>query len=997
MRRAVADLIEARLIPDLRKAIEFIDAFKLQYPSTEEVGYNWHEDDYLEFHGVQQTHRFDQHYINLLDDLNEYSYALRAETEILGAHADRSGLDRSKVSFLKNNDESKSAKEAFVQETSSLLLSRMLMIRFSEDHRLLKRYISNGGLRAFSNFATHFNKNYQSLVRAAYDNARSVYRYLFDKKPLDWIIDSDDGNLSAALLHAMWIMARWDFATVRGDILSGVYDRYLDPTQRKRLGEIYTRPELARYMLEACAWDGSQKILDPAVGSGTFLVEAFDMTRRRAEGAGAGFDMQDALELLPKLNGLDINEFSAALAKIQLLWHVISCVRPGQESLIRDSIRQLHIEGGRSSLDTWGLPMAVGQNGMLMMEERAQRRGRRVHERKFEVISTASENYGIVIGNPPFIRIHRITMSEEEKTEYSEVIGQQTDLSALFVYRTLKWWLQEGGRMALFLPLALTEAAYAEKLRNLILQYKIIEIVDLELLGNIAFHGANIVTVILIVEKSPAFETDNVKITSVGPECIDTEAGTINMSLARSEMLLRRDISLTSYLPQVSETTDEEGDEEEAGSGNSLLTKIKPADVQLLSRLARLPRLASLIEVGYFRREGRTTFKACSVPEEDSHLWERRLIRGRGLEIGGRAPQDSGGKPILKGGDTYPDAVEGDPMGHWNGLPASVSTVRFYSWLPCFAPERAFVSREISLAPTVAPHPRDTFLQNTVYIVQLAEYFPLNVYVLSRIPQWFMVKTARASSIQKLYAHWFPRNLLRLPVPGDMNPEIISGIKDIGERLFARDREIAQGIDVLNAFLDLDSDRAVPLRRRLDLFSTGQIVLPGQTDFPLPTVAESWVDATAVENEESIVFAIPQREGLFEHLHAPTESGNPCRIVVRDEKLRKWFLFLLQRHLAEKQLPTMSWIRSQPVPNNIGEALEVLGRIQSGAPRRELDEALNDLDTVVATACGLSEDDLRYIVDEMNSDPFLMRMQPAWRHSTSRRRGYVEYGQGRNY
>ena len=283
----------------------------------------------------------------------------------LPAYARRSGLTEDHASFLKTKGGKKevqdiaiSARASYIQETATLLFSRLLMIRFSEDHGLLPRILSNGGLTTFATFAQHSSGTFQVLVSTAYRKARPIYRHLFEPKPLDWLLESDDPNLSEALLHAMWIMAGWDFTTVRGDLLSGIYDRNLDPAQRRALGEVYTRPELAAYMLNACGYDGSQKMLDPACGSGTFLVEAFEATRKRKDDAGVEFDDDDIVETLSKLHGMDVNAFSATLAQIQLLWHVLSIGSQDRVSLMRRAISALSVEGGHSSLETWGASMS---------------------------------------------------------------------------------------------------------------------------------------------------------------------------------------------------------------------------------------------------------------------------------------------------------------------------------------------------------------------------------------------------------------------------------------------------------------------------------------------------------------------------------------------------------------------------------------------------------------------------------------------------------------
>jgi type I restriction-modification system DNA methylase subunit len=65
---------------------------------------------------------------------------------------------------------------------------------------------------------------------------------------------------------------------LRGDILGNLYQSYFDPETRLALGEFYTPPEVVDFILDAVGYAGPQvivsRLLDPACGSGTFLVHA---------------------------------------------------------------------------------------------------------------------------------------------------------------------------------------------------------------------------------------------------------------------------------------------------------------------------------------------------------------------------------------------------------------------------------------------------------------------------------------------------------------------------------------------------------------------------------------------------------------------------------------------------------------------------------------------------------------------------------------------------
>lgn len=993
---AVDSLVDKHLVPGLAEAKTILAPLEKVYGKV-----SWNRDsaedseDPLCFEktisGLVEkidAKAYDHDYFLMIDNLQPYLYALRAELDILPRFPKRSGKAAA-VSFLDRKEESLSAREAFIQETATLLLSRMLMIRFAEDYTLLDRIISNGGIAAFIRYADYFKKPYQALIAEAYEKARPLFRHLFERKALDWILYRDSLDFSESLLHAMWLLARWDFSTVRGDILSGIYDKFLEPRQRKALGEVYTRPELARYILKACEYSQTSEVLDPAAGSGTFLVEAFDGASNRAEELGIGFGLDDVLEVLSRLNGLDINEFSATLAKIQLLWHAIGC-GPEIRNNMKGVVRSLSIEGGYDSLDTWGFPMKKGGLKGLSLDSAEEALKGRVAERAFRSRST-SQNYDIVVGNPPYVRVHRFGMSKSLLEQYSDVQHHQTDMSAFFVYRSIKWWLKDGGRLGFFLPLSITEAKYASKLRDLILKYRIREIVDLELAGNVIFHGSNIVTCILIIEKTPAQEEDSVTITTVHEGCIDEETGVVRMDLAMRVSVQRKNILLTNYLPKEEskeDSPDEEEDDSEGTDSNAILTKVKPMDIPLLEKLSGFPRLSSLLDKAWRNRKDKSK-RSRTIPEGEEGEWDLCPILGYGVKIGGKSLNDSDGAPVFKGAHAFPGGVEGDPIGTWNGDRKSVDSRRFYDWESLIDRLRTFAFREISLGPSVSPHPDSGWLQNTAYLIQLKQDFPLNVYVLSRIVQWYMSKLHRSGSLSDSFrTHWFSRAICLIPVPETIDNDLVEKLNKVGIRIIGLDEEITLGERVLEQFLSGDGVHSDPLKTRTDLLGSKTIEILG--GWPSETDSKD-IQIKCSKDILELTFS----KGLFKNQPIPTEDGKPFRIAVRDPDFLRWIEWVVKMNISEGKLPTQDRFRNLPIPKNISQSLATVDRFESRTAVQELEAAIDDLDKIVSDALGLSPDERNYISSEMRSDPFLSKIRPAWKHTAGRGRNYIVYGEDR--
>ena len=91
----------------------------------------------------------------------------------------------------------------------------------------------------------------------------------------DWILETADGR--DLVLRIARQTARFRLRDVQVDVLKSLYESLIDPAQRRDLGEYYTPDWLAAKITKRALTDPlSQRTLDPACGSGTFLFTRFD-------------------------------------------------------------------------------------------------------------------------------------------------------------------------------------------------------------------------------------------------------------------------------------------------------------------------------------------------------------------------------------------------------------------------------------------------------------------------------------------------------------------------------------------------------------------------------------------------------------------------------------------------------------------------------------------------------------------------------------------------
>jgi len=224
-------------------------------------------------------------------------------------------------------------KEIYFTDVAYAALNRILFIRIAEDKKLVNKKISNSGVHAWRNFTTFIKDKYQELLRVAFRDTGELYAHFFEANIFDWYIDSD-GDLNSLLEEIFYILNSFDFSKIDSNSLADLYQEYLPAEKRKRLGEFYTPPEVAEYILKSVGYPDDGRLLAFACGSGGFLVPAARMRLRQLEEKGVSPDLQ--LEALQDIVGLDINPFATHIAEMNMLFlflkHIFRLKRLTQNS-----------------------------------------------------------------------------------------------------------------------------------------------------------------------------------------------------------------------------------------------------------------------------------------------------------------------------------------------------------------------------------------------------------------------------------------------------------------------------------------------------------------------------------------------------------------------------------------------------------------------------------------------------------------------------------------
>ena len=905
--------------------------------------------------------------------------------------------------------------EMFAIETANLILARTLLIRFFEDHKFFgeKRYLCNGGVAAFQKLREVFEAGYTRLLKMAYEKAQSLYAAAFDETELDWVFDAHDERLSAAVEWAMYQLSRYDFTTVKGDILTGVYDRFLDCDQRKKFGEYYTPPSIARYIIDRLDLKPDDRFLDPACGSGTFLIERFQQAAGEDadRGLASWAEVQAAVE---NVMGNDLNTFSAVLAQIQLLWHILGF---REELLASGDFPDIAVSDKASSIVS--ADTAEGAQGRWTELDRL--------------------TYGGVGGNPPYVRPERGSEVSPATRHYFEQtrdfigggkswpgISAQANLYALFIYRALgDWcrqanrWGENAGRMGFVVPLALCGTKENAQLRRLFGpggRWTITEIVDLEVIWRHVFD-ADVLPMILIAEARPPR-------LPIAPELLDTATPLPSDAVLRLQVRAARlqgwietraanakpiraaawaalaqrnwtrwesdqvtvrlaDKSIIDFHEGGKRPTFRIEDSETATvdyadlftPDGRIVTRLTPQRQSIIGKLLANRPIEDAAQAYWSKRKG-SNRGAVQLEEPDTAVsdWQEREMIARGLVWRGTRVEAPAGKGIrvFKAENIISGAIVGAAQDE-NADIKRASDLGLFA-LGELLPHRTYAIAMIATCPNaVAFDPREFVFTDTATIFvprkDLGEV-PFDLLLVSRVYRYCYALSGRMSYLNLMRSHVYPANFRLLPWN--------EGLAFIAQPLEAlRETFTAACANAFQTEAKLFAElAALPLKSFRDVVRLGE----GKVDW-----SESFRRAAEKIELGDMPTCIKGDEGWRIQLSAYMHDW----LIVSDEDAARGLFAAIRARVGE--LFDRDTLLALPIPADAGARANyeaVVSKYRTADHQAGIEAQVDMIDALVGPALGLNADDLAAIRADMLNDPFLKNIVPRWPGSSTRLHGY---------
>lgn len=394
--------------------------------------------------------------------------------------------------------------EIYAKEAAFVLLNRILFLRIGEDRQFFAKRLTKEGLKAWG--LTHQNWTYNELLNDSFKEIEKIdYDSIYKENIFD-IIEIKEKLLKEIIEKFSEI----NFADIDSDIFGKTYQEHIKENERKTLGQYYTPEYIIRFIINSIDYflklneilpTTEFKVLDPACGSGGFLIEIYNLLKNKMVQSKWDEKILHEAILTKFIYGIDIEPFAAQFASINLLIKNVNC--PVNYIFI---IRHNTLLSGGSN-QTRVVPIKVKKviakdsngNGSIIAKE------------------FPFKNYNIVVGNPPYFLISKQEGSKSSGKKFHTTYlpksiikdyknnykswphnNKNPNIFYLFIERGIEL-LKDGGYLGYIIPDILLAGESTSNLRKFILDTcKVVKIFIIE--GRV-FERGGVSNIIIILQK----------------------------------------------------------------------------------------------------------------------------------------------------------------------------------------------------------------------------------------------------------------------------------------------------------------------------------------------------------------------------------------------------------------------------------------------------------------------------------------------------------------
>jgi adenine-specific DNA-methyltransferase len=415
------------------------------------------------------------------------------------------------------------------------IIDRLIFLRIAED-RSVESY---GNLQDTIKSGDY----YQNLLKQFHTADQKYNSGLFDfsKDKVSGNIEIDNKIIKSIINDLYYPVSPYEFSVISVEILGSAYEQFLGktislsksgraiieekPEVRKAGGVYYTPQYIVEYIVKNTVGklienktpkDISKiKIVDPACGSGSFLIGAYQFLLQHHKdyytnnGKPSKGSKDNPLTpdgnlttaekkriLLNNIFGVDLDGNAVEVTKLSLL---LKCMEGETEASIATQLKLFHERVLPTMDNNIKSGNSLVQNSYITPEFEYEIDFKKIKpfdwQKKFPEVFKQG-GFDCVIGNPPY----SAKQSVENKflVPFYKTIEYKCDLFAFFIERSCEI-LRKNGRLGFIIPVSWMTNIYYKKLREFLIISKSLE--EINLIDGLVFEAANIDTNIVILNK----------------------------------------------------------------------------------------------------------------------------------------------------------------------------------------------------------------------------------------------------------------------------------------------------------------------------------------------------------------------------------------------------------------------------------------------------------------------------------------------------------------
>jgi len=405
-------------------------------------------------------------------------------------------------------NQTKKLTQSELDESIQRILDRLIFIRNCEDRGLEEKKLweARNETRVWKKVKevfAYYDKNYDSKL-FTYNPTDAKKVHLCDTLEID---DSVMREIVECLYRTKDKSISYDFSIIDADVLGTVYEQYLshilkktekraiiteNHIHKKEQGIYYTPTYIVDYIVRNALGELLEeknvnvekiKVLDPACGSGSFLIKAFDVLNEHYQKNDKDYsqtqlDFKTGTTFTRKVKilqdnifGVDLDKQAVEIAQLNLLLKIA-------EKGHRLPLLERNIRRGNSLIDDENI---VGSEAFKWEKEFG------------EII--ANGGFSVIVGNPPY----GAELSETERNFVSQKFkfaGSNKNTALLFIEKSLGL-INDKGHFGMIVPKSLAFSQLWKLGRELIKNH-LAKVVDVSK----AFEDVLLEQIIIILDKS---------------------------------------------------------------------------------------------------------------------------------------------------------------------------------------------------------------------------------------------------------------------------------------------------------------------------------------------------------------------------------------------------------------------------------------------------------------------------------------------------------------